>query len=109
MTGPPKTPESKNWKQTVGAVLLLLAIGAGMVMFIIARHESQGRRISEWAAQNGYTLAGDVRRAYLDTGPFLLNLEDDEVFPVDLEDANHQRRTAWFRFRLMGMERAWKD
>ncbi len=109
MTQPPKTPEAKDWKRTVGAVLVFLAIGAGMVLFIIARHEHQSRRITAWAAQNGYTLAGDVQRAYLDTGPFLLNLEEDEVFRVDLEDATHQRRTAWFRFRLMGMEQAWKD
>ncbi len=88
------------------AITAMIFVG---VFALVGKHGSQRARVAEWATQHGFAVVGEIRsRMLLEPCPFLLNDEHDDILRAGLEDAEHRRRTAWFRFRLLGMEQSWE-
>ncbi|MDG3005982.1 PEP-CTERM sorting domain-containing protein [Paludisphaera mucosa] len=109
MNTEPVSPEPTRQKLNVKACLAAVAIIVVVVVALVANHDSRKARVSEWAAQNGYSVVGEVRtRSFLEPCPFVLDDEHDDVYRAELEDAGRQKRTAWFRFHFVGMEQAWE-
>ena len=102
-------PRPSNCKRAATTCVLILTTIVVGALIPIGNHSSQKAPTAEWAGQNGY-LAVEIREAGIfEASTFLLNNEHDNIFRAELEDASHQRRTSWFRFRLLGIEQAWKD
>jgi hypothetical protein len=94
-------------KEFLWLVLLLLVVVLGVCGMFFARN-SDREYITNWAAESGYELIS-VEETWFDHGPFWFVDDDDRIYRVEVRDEREHPRTSYFRFRLFGVDQAWKE
>src|SRR4051812_22166807 len=98
---------SSEMARAIFTVFFLLAVLAAIAFVAIGQSQSQHKRISDWAMENGYHVES-IERTVFDIGPFWMADEDTEIYRATLVDTNGQRRVCYFRFYLWSMDYAWQ-